>query len=828
MNPEVKLGYDRIRGQIEELCTTKGAIEHFSGERFSNNERVVTRRLRLADQMRQVLMMEKGFPEGEYYDTDEVLEKIEVDGIFLDVEEIVQIKMALETVNDLISFFKNKDQEQYPDLISMTRNVVGFPEIVNHIDSIVDKHGKIKDSASPELFRIRRTIRDRESQASKQLQRILLQAQKSGIAEADATISIRDGRAVIPVMSSNKRKLKGFIQDESATGLTTYIEPIEVVELNNELRELQYSERREIIRILVEFTEMIRPELPMIAKSGKFLTTMDMIRAKAKFALKNDCVMPIVSHDERLELRQARHLLLEQALKKEKRDIVPLDLQLNRQKHILVISGPNAGGKSVCLKTVGLIQWMFQCGVLVPLLENSELPLFDDLFIDIGDEQSIDNDLSTYSSHLHNMKRMLQRAGSNSLLLIDEFGTGTEPVIGGAIAESMLERFESKGCFGVITTHYSNLKYYASNAKGVVNGAMTFDVQNIQPLFKLEMGTPGSSFAIEIARKIGLPEDLIHSASEKAGTDHIDLERQLREIARDKSYWERKRSQIRRTDKRVEELELHYEEQLSDIKSQRADILKKARTEAELITAEANKQIENVIKTIRESQADKDLTRLARQELDEFKEALEKEKAIEDKAERDKITREMERLIARKKRREERRAQRGEAKPQEVRKKVVRLDPEVGSKVRMKGQDFVGEVQDIRGGKATVAFGHILTTVDVGRLNVISGTEYKKETRPTVSTINLGSEISQRRLAFKSSIDIRGERVSEALDSIRDFIDDAIMVGVGEVTILHGKGTGALREEVRKYLKSVDAVQSFQDEHPDRGGAGITIVKIGL
>lgn len=820
---ESKIGYDRIRAQVEALCTTEGGVSKLRDEEFSSKIEVVSRRLRLADQMRRVLMMEEGFPGGEYVDVAEVVRKAEVEGTFLSVEEIIVLRRALSAVEELVRFFATKSEEDYPDLKRVTAGVTGFPAIINHIDSIIDRFGNIKDSASPELYSLRKSIREREGQVSKRLQQILAQARSAGIVDDDASVSIRDGRAVIPVSAANKRKLKGFVQDESATGKTVYIEPVEVVEITNELRELEYEERREIVRILTVFTEMLRPDLGEIGRSGEYLTYMDMIRAKARFALANECVMPIISDDGTLELRGARHPLLAQTLKRENKPLVPLDMKLTREKHILVISGPNAGGKSVCLKTVGLLQWMFQCGMLVPLKENSQMPLFDGIYIDIGDEQSIDNDLSTYSSHLMNMKRMLQGAGADSLLLIDEFGTGTEPTIGGAIAEAMLEQFEAKGCYGVITTHYSNLKYYASNARGVVNGAMMFDVQNIRPLFRLEIGSPGSSFAVEIARKIGLPEEIIRSASEKVGTDQMSLEKQLREIARDRRYWEQKRDRIRVADRKVEELEQKYGEQLSTIKAQRAEILKKARAEAERITEEANKQIESAIKTIRESQADKDKTRFVRKKLDDFRENLRSKE--EDQQEQDRINREMQKLVERQQKRNERKAQRGEKIASQAQPDApVVLIPEQGSKVRMEGQDIIGEVHSIKGKKATVAFGQILTTVPLDKLTVVSNAEYKKQTRHKAPTISVSSDVSKRKLNFRHSIDVRGMRAAEALEEVQDFIDDAIMVGVGSVTILHGKGTGALKEEIRRYLRTVDLVASAEDEHVERGGSGITVV----
>ncbi len=826
MNPESKIGYDRIQAQVAAFCTTAGGREKFLAERFSSDAGVVSSRLRLADQMRQVITMESGFPGGEYTDITAIVKKAAVEGGFLDVGEIVQLKSALDTVIELVKFFAARDGESYGDLKKLTDGVDGYPEISNRIEMIVDRFGAVRDNASPELAVIRQSIRGLEGKAAKQLSRILAQAQSEGIVDAEAAISIRDGRAVIPVAAVNKRKIKGFIHDESASGRTYYVEPVEVVEINNELRELEYAERREVIRILTEFTNWIRPDLDGIAHAGDYITTIDMIRSKARFAVANGCAMPLLSDDGTLELRQARHPLLAQTLKKEKKEVVPLNLTLTRKKHILIISGPNAGGKSVVLKTAGLLQWMFQSGMLIPALENSQLPLFDRIFIDIGDEQSIDNDLSTYSSHLLNMKEMLRESTARSLVLIDEFGTGTEPVLGGAIAEAMLEKLESKGCYGVITTHYSNLKYYASNAEGTANGAMAFDVQNIRPLFMLETGKPGSSFAIEIARKIGLPEDIISSASEKAGTEHVGIEKQLREIARDKRYWEQKRERIRVADRKVEELEQRYAEQLATIKEQRAAIIKEAKAEAAKITAEANKQIENAIKVIRESQADKELTRLARKEIDDFRETLASD--AEDPEAKARIEREMDKIAERQKRRAEKKEQQPKEKPAAEKAAAAPKIPVVGSKVRMEGQNVVGEVQSIKGKKAQVAFGQILTTVPLDKLTVASNSEFRSQVRSKTATIIVSADVSQRKLNFRQNIDVRGMRAAEALEMVEDFVDDAIMVGATDLRILHGKGTGALKEEIRRYLRSLNVVSSVEDEHVEHGGAGITVVKLSL
>lgn len=822
-NFESKIGFDRIRALIAERCNTEAARAKLDEHRFSSRREVVENRIASADEMRTIIQMEHEFPNEEFCDLTALIAKVRVEGTFLDLEEAVLLARALRQVDAISRFIRSRERAVYPTLHQLTEDVISLEAIANHIDSLIDRFGQMRDSASDELYRIRRAIREREGQASKRLQQVLQAAKSAGIVEADATLSIRDGRAVIPVSAGNKRKLNGFVQGESATGKTVFIEPVEVVELNNELRELEYAERREIVRILSELTDRIRPEIDTIEASADYLATIDMLRAKGRFAAENGCVRPIVSLDGRMELRTARHPLLAIALAKEKKSVVPLDMVLNGEKRILVISGPNAGGKSVCLKTVGLLQYMFQCGFPIPCGENSELPLFESIFIDIGDEQSIDNDLSTYSSHLMNMKNMLSGASSRTLVLIDEFGTGTEPIMGGAIAEAILEQLVERGTYGVITTHYSNIKYFASNHEGVENGAMMFDVQNIRPLFRLEMGKPGSSFAVEIARKIGLPEQIIRTASEKAGSDHINIERQLREIARDRRYWEQKRDRIRIADRKVEELETTYAEQLSRIKAERQQIIREAKEEAQRLIADANRQIENTIRTIRESQAEKELTRLARKELDDVRERTARDEAAE--AERSaRVDREMERIERRRQRREERKAAGGKSESAEVVEKQIPRVIEVGTKVRIKNQDGVGEVQEVKGKKATVAFGHILTTVAVDRLEAVSNAEYKRQTRPTTARTVVSVDVSQRKLNFKDNIDVRGMRAVDALEAVQSFIDDAIMVGIGSVSILHGKGTGALKEEIRRYLRTVPDVATAADEHADRGGAGITIV----
>lgn len=822
-NFEQRVGFDRIREQVMELCSMMSAREIIAQEGFSRSRRDIEERLTLADEMRLVISMEPGAEIGEQDDIRAIVEKVAVEGSYLSVEEAATLLRGLRSAAVIVRFISSRREGSYPRLRALTERVQIFPELQSAIERVIDDKGEVRSSASEELSSLRRAIREHEGQVSKRLQAVLQRAKTAGVVDADAMISIRDGHAVIPVAAANKRKIAGFIHDESATGRTFYVEPVEVVELNNELRELEYAEKREIVRILTELTSVLRLQVDGLMRIEEYLTRIDALRAKARWAIANGAVKPIISTEGRLLLRKARHPLLQQTLRSQHKEIVPLDMELNAERRILVISGPNAGGKSVCLKTTGILQYMVQCGFLIPALENSEFPLFQSLMIDIGDQQSLENDLSTYSSHLVNMRAMLDEASEHTLILIDEFGSGTEPTIGGAISESILERFVERKAYGVITTHYANIKYFASRNEGVANGAMAFDVRNIMPLFSLEMGKPGSSFAIEVARKIGLPEDIVRKAMDKAGEDHINLEKQLREIARDKRYWAEKRDRIRMTDRKVEQLEQTYTDRLQGIKDERREIIDKARKEAEEMIAEARRTIENTIRTIRESQAEKEITRLARRELETFVEEVDGAKRSESD---ERIEREMERLARRRERREKRaeeREQAGGVVPQKVEEPVVQKI-EVGTKVKLEGQEIPGVVKMIKGKKAQVAFGEMLIMVDVARLKAVSSVEYRQATRPTAARTVVSVDIRERKLNFRDSIDVRGMRAAEALEAVEDLVDDALMVGVSTVTILHGKGTGALKEEIRRYLRSVKDVASVADDHADRGGSGITIV----
>lgn len=822
-NFEEKIGFDRIRSQVSDMCFCalgkRKAVEAF----FMTDFNEVAKRIEQVSEMKVIYQMEDSFPVDGYADATPFLERIKREGSWMDETELFTLRKSLDAIKALVSFFKRGEKPKYPSLSELARSVEYFPFVAERIDAILNKYGKIKDNASPELARIRGEISSKQASVSKRINSILKSAQAEGIVDSDAQTSIREGRIVIPVSASNKRKLKGFIHDESATGKTFFIEPVEVVEINNEIRELEYDERREVIRILVDFSDTIRPYLPELLQSYDFLGEIDFIRAKAKFAADVAGAKPIIHENPKIYLRKAVHPLLMLALRREGKEVIPLDLELNGDDHILLISGPNAGGKSVCLKTVGVSQYMLQCGFLPPVLENSEMGIFSKLLIDIGDEQSIENDLSTYSSHLLNMKFFVKNSDSKTLILIDEFGAGTEPQVGGAIAESMLQKFNEVGAFGVITTHYTNLKHFAAGNKGIVNGAMLFDVGRIEPLFKLEIGKPGSSFAFEIARKIGLPEDLLKLAEDKAGKDYMSSEKFLKEISRDKRYWEKKRDSIRIAGKKSEEYEKKLETEWESIKNQRKEILKKAKDEAEAILSQTNRVIENTIREIKESAADKERTQKVRKDVEDLKLKIKGNEIEEDAT----IEQKMELIRERQKRNEERRLKRGEVKPQQTPKVEKPKEFEKGDKVKIKGQDSTGEIMEVSQKNAVVAFGSMMTTIKLDRLERISLTEFRKAERTVRSPqTGAGFDLNKKRLNFRSDIDVRGYRADEALQTVQDLVDEAAMIGIGRVRILHGKGNGILRQEIRNFLKTIPYVKNFHDERVEFGGAGITIVEI--
>ena len=810
---EQKTGFNTIRRLIGDKCLSPLGQERTMEMTFSTNYEEVSVRLEQTDEFVRILHGEAEFPSNYFFDVRHSLKRIRPEGTWLDEKELFDLKRSLQTVGDIVRFFRPNEEGEtlYPALAALAEGAMVFPQLVTRIDTILDKFGRVKDNASPTLAEIRREITVAMSGISRSLQSILRSAQAEGVVDKDVTPTMRDGRLMIPVTPAFKRKIKGIVHDESASGKTVFIEPEVVVEANNRVRELEASERREIIRILTEFTDTVRPLVGDILQSYEFMADIDFIRAKALFADEVKGIKPRVEPEPLVDWAQATHPLLYLSLQRQGKEVIPLDITLTENRRILIISGPNAGGKSVCLKTVGLLQYMLQCGLLIPLHESSRTGIFSGIFIDIGDEQSIEDDLSTYSSHLTNMKYFVRHADEKTIILIDEFGGGTEPQIGGAIAEALLERFNRSRCFGVITTHYQNLKHFAEKTPGVVNGAMLYDRHLMRPLFRLSIGNPGSSFAVEIARKIGLPADVIADASDKVGLAYIDMDKYLQDIVRDKRYWEGKRQNIRKQEKQLEEITERYEKELSEVNRQRKEILREAKEEASRILAEANAKIENTIREIKEAQAEKEQTKQARRALEEFKAS-----ALNEKEEDGRIDKKMAKLKQRKERK----------KPKT--EPVTTTDViAVGDNVRLKGQTAVGTVMELQGKQALVAFGMIKSMVKIEQIEKVSRGMMKKEIRKTTFvSSDTAEQMREKKLNFKQEIDVRGMRGDEALQAVTYFVDDAIQVGASRIRILHGTGTGILRQLIRDYLHSVPGVKSYHDEHVQLGGAGITVVEL--
>ena len=835
---EQKLGFDRIRKAVADKCVTEYAVNRAMEETFVADGKVIRDRLLLTDEMRLILMFEENFPTSGYIDCLGFLKLLETPSSYINLLSLRKLRTMLETVRKVTGFFSSIRDGIYPCLKKMAEPVMCFPEVQRQIDLILDKFGEVRDTASPELASIRKTLRDTEGTISRRVNAILKKIQEDGIADKDASVSVRDGKLLIPVPAVNKKKVQGFIYDESSSGKTAFIEPAEIVELDNRIKELRFAENREILRILTVFTDFLRPYVPDLLDSAEFLGEMDFIMAKAGLALDMISGMPVLSSTGEMSVRKARHPLLEKALKREKKEIVPLTITLTDQKRILMISGPNAGGKSVCLKTVGLLQYMFQWGMLVPVSESSEMMVFDRIMVDIGDDQSIDNDLSTYSSFLSNMKDILQQADDKTLVLIDEFGSGTEPAAGGAIAEAILAELDRRGTYGVITTHYTNLKLYASRGDThVANGAMMFDVQNIAPLFKLEMGLPGNSFAFELARKMGLPENIVKDAEIRAGDEFVGIERNLRRIARNRKALDEKLEKIRNTDRTLESITDKYQKELLEIRKKKKEILDEATKEAQEIVAGANRKVENTIKTIKEAQAEKEITREARKELQDFVSALTQKKELEQKAKDDYIERKIRQIDARKERERQRKLQRADEKTRkemeeqaEAQRKLEEfrnapLKP--GEKVRIKSNGMVGEIMKVSAKTVVVNIGNISSKLSPDKVERITSNEYRdavKDSAPQTSRVVIDSSISARKLNFSPELDVRGERLNDALDKVTRYVDDAIMLGIPSVRIIHGKGTGVLREEIQKMLRTMSGVESVSDEHIQFGGTCVTIV----
>lgn len=828
-NFEQKIGFDQIRQLVKGKCLSTLGMERVDEMAFSDDYREIDRRLEQVMEFISILQGEDDFPSQYFFDVRPSLKRIRVEGLYMDESELFDLRRSLETIRDVVRFLRQTDDEEdeeahspYPALYELAGEVMVFPMLIARINDILDKFGKVKDNASPELLRIRRELAATTGSISRSLNSILRTAQAEGYVEKDVTPTMRDGRLVIPVAPGMKRKIRGIVHDESATGKTVFIEPAEVVEANNRIRELEGEERREIIRILTDFSSVVRPHVPALLQSYEFLAEVDFIRAKALWGMETGSRKPSLEERQVVDWFDAVHPLLQISLAKHGKKVVPLDIELTREQRILLISGPNAGGKSVCLKTVGLLQYMLQCGMPVSMNERSHAGVFRHIFIDIGDEQSIEDDLSTYSSHLTNMKNMMKYCDGQSLILIDEFGGGTEPQIGGAIAEAVLKRFNQKGTFGVITTHYQNLKHFAEDHEGVVNGAMLYDRHEMRALFQLQIGNPGSSFAVEIARKIGLPEDVIADASEIVGSEYIQSDKYLQDIVRDKRYWETKRQNIRRREKQMEETIARYERELEELDRSRKEILKKAKEDAGRLLEESNARIENTIRTIKEAQAEKERTREVRQDLADFRRQVEE---ADKAAMEEKIARKMDRLREKQERRKERKERQGNEPSVQP---VVKVKPiGAGDYVRIKGQTSVGQVMELNGKNAVVMFGLMKTNVKADRLE---RADAPKQTNTIAKATFVSSETQDRmyekKLNFKQDIDVRGMRGDEAVQAVTYFIDDAILVGVSRVRILHGTGSGILRTLIRQYLATVPGVADFKDEHVQFGGAGITVVDL--
>ena len=835
---EAKLGFDRVRKAVEGRCSTLYAARRVAEETFVTNPREIRRRLLLTDEMRLILMFEDGFPTSGYIDCVDFLQVLSQEGANIDLLSLGKLRTLLETIRKVTGFFASVKDGVYPNLARLTAHLGVFPEVLQQIDHILDRYGNVKDTASDALYDIRKTLKDKEGAISRRAAAILKRAQQDGIVDADASVSVRDGKMLIPVSSAHKRRLSGFVYDESSTGKTTYIEPAEIIELENEIAELHFAEAREIVRILADFSDFVRPYIPQLLGGARCIGELDFLMAKAQTALDYIAGMPVLSDSGEMQLRKARHPLLEKTLKREGKPIVPLTVSLTPEKHILLISGPNAGGKSVCLKTVGLLQYMFQWGMLIPTSESSEMTVFDRIMVDIGDGQSIDNDLSTYSSFLDGMKQMLAEADSRTLVLIDEFGSGTEPAAGGAIAEAILAEFDRRGVYGVITTHYTNLKLYAARSEnsGVVNGAMQFDAKNIVPLFKLETGYPGNSFAFELARKMGLPEAIVKDAEQRAGEEFVGIERNLRKIARNRRALDEKLEKIRHTDKTLENITDKYQKELEDIKKTRKNIIDQARQEAEGIVKEANKRIERTIREIKESQAEKEKTREVRRELGDFMSLLTQGRERQQKNREDYVEDKLRQLSDRREREKARKARRGETvtqadAEQAERQRLAdqRSGPlQVGEKVRVKDNGMVGEIAKVSAKSVTVIIGSITSKMSADRVERISSNEYRNAVKSAPQGSRpmqvQDSAIQERKLAFKPELDVRGERLSDALEIVMRYVDDAIMLGMPSVRIVHGKGTGVLHEEIQKLLRATAGVASVRDEHIQHGGSGVTIV----
>lgn len=816
-NFESKIGFDKIRNLIKSECIAAPAKSLVDDIAFSTDIGCIRHSLALTGEMMSICMLKDNYPANNYPDVSQAASRMRVEGTSLQLFELVDIRTVLENSRALRAFFRTDEKNEFPNLKKIVDSI-NFPTyLYDRIQSVLTKNGDIKDTASPELREIRSSLISTQESVSRKLNTILTSFREQGWVSKDLSATMVNGRLVLPIETTYKRKVQGFVHDESASGKTSYIEPQEVLEMNNRIRELELSEAREIQKILYDLTCEFRPYADDLKNISQVLAELDFIRAKAKFAISIEAIIPSVHEEPCLDIVRGKHPLLYLTLKRENREIVPTTFRLDSENRILLISGPNAGGKSVCLKTAAILAYMLQCGLPVPVGGASSFGIFKKIMLDIGDQQSIENDLSTYSSHLVNMKYFLRNAGSDSLIFIDEFGAGTDPIIGGTIAEAILEQLNATKTFGMITTHYTNLKVFAAEAEGIINGAMLIDHTNMQPTFILEVGIPGSSYAVEIARRIGLPEAIINKVVEKTGTQQMNIDRFLRELMRDKRYWERKRKQVNEQSKRVDETLKKNLEELELIKTKRKQIIESARTEAEQLLSGVNKQIENTISEIKRSNADKEKVKEVREEVRQFKEDFEKSKEVDETE----FARKYEYVKRKVEEREARKKAREEAKKLEI----IPVDEDkinIGSKVRLAGQEAIGEVTGLGEKTAVVCFGSLYMSVALDKLQKVPQEEYANQRKQSSAS----ALYSEKALNFKPYIDVRGDRTDEALRKIEELVDAAVMLSHHELKILHGRGNGILRQNIRQYLKTIPQVKSINDEDIRFGGDGITVVKL--
>ena len=812
-NFEEKISFPRIREMVEVKCLSSLGIRLAKEMSFSFDFNKLQRNLQQTDEFRQVLISGRPFPSQDYIDVTEELNRIKTPGAFIFTNHLFELLISLKTINECLQYFKGKESDQFPLLTELGRNIYVPSEIVSAGNKIIDEKGDIKDTASEQLHMIRRGLFTKKAMIGKRIAQIMQKVKNEGMTRDDAEVTIRDGHLVIPVNAVNKRKIKGYIHDESATGQTVYIEPAEIVDLGNELRELELAEKREIIRILITITDLIRPWIEDLENAYHYLGVIDFLRAKSLFALSIGGVMPELQRTPIIDWRKAYHPLLLLLHKAQNKKVESLSITLNQHNRILIISGPNAGGKSVCLKTVGMLQYMLQCGLLIPVHESSVAGIFNDLFIDIGDEQSLDNDLSTYSSHLMNLKHLLKNAHPKMLFMIDEFGSGTEPQLGGAIAEAVLENLNKCESFGVVTTHYTNIKMLGGKLPGMINGAMQFDTQNIQPLYQLQIGRPGSSFAFEIARKIGFPESILEEAILKTGTTQIDFDIQLQALEQERKALVQKQHELETADELIYEITEKYRTRLQTLEESTKEIIGSAKIQAKTIVQNANKLIENTIREIKEEQAGKEKTKIVREKIETFKAELENRKTDEFiqtvKQLDNEIHREKEKELV-------------------YQPRVSGKQLNIGDNVTVIGQLSIGQITNISGNKAEVVIGQMKMHIDLTRLEKAKRNDIKKSKEISQAGRFKGimSEINDKMANFKLQLDLRGKRADEALEEVRHYIDDAILLSVSEVSILHGKGNGVLREVIRTYLSSVPEVKKYKDAAIDMGGSGITIASL--